>query len=542
MKGKVHISIVLVVAIMLVIAAGANAQGGNVTPILPGPETSLPDFIGMPAKPHPIANSGVPQNPFLAPNPFNSAHLDSWNSDVADVAGPLGRDPAVLSSTFAEARHQSDPGDLAPPWIFQCIPAYFDSRGRLLTVCFSSTEATVVLADPDTLQVLSHYQLELPSGAPYKGLGRQKIVSSMGSSYSYVNGRDQITVASGSRKIITLIEGGSEESPVLELPEGNTYDLSGVIPTVNRITGVMLDWQGRIWFTTAPALADNPAAGPTAGVLNPATYQPADPQSVKQLKLSSNETIVNTFAVTKDSAYILTSLKLYRLRAGSDDDPYVVWSEPYKTIGEVRLGQYELGSGTSPTILGEGKYVAITDNDTQLNVVVFRTDERLDPNENRKVCQVPVFDFPGGAAGASSNSLVGIRLSLIVSNNYDYWFDWESGQLLSPSAPGFERIDIDPNGKGCRKVWVNSEVASPWSPRLSTRTGLIYTIARETDENGINVYFWTALDFHTGKTVWQKMAGTGDRFDGFYPAIGIGPNGALYAGAYCGFLTIGDTR
>ena len=80
MKGKVHISIVLTVAIILVFASAANAYSpvtaGEVTPIPPGPETSLPDYIGQPAVAFPLPNSGVPQNPLLAPNPFNAAHRD----------------------------------------------------------------------------------------------------------------------------------------------------------------------------------------------------------------------------------------------------------------------------------------------------------------------------------------------------------------------------------------------------------------------------------------------------------------------------------
>jgi len=39
-----------------------------VTPIPPGPYTSLPDYIGAPVKAHPLANTGVPQNPYFAPN------------------------------------------------------------------------------------------------------------------------------------------------------------------------------------------------------------------------------------------------------------------------------------------------------------------------------------------------------------------------------------------------------------------------------------------------------------------------------------------
>ena len=510
----------------------AYAQDPVVEEIPPGPETDLPDYIGAPAKAHPLANSGVPQNPLLAPNPFNGIHLDPWNSDVADIAGPPGRNPTVVSSTLEEARQ--DPQ--YPEWVFECIGEFFDSHGRVIAICFSQNEATVVLADPDTLEVLDHYHLEIKAGGPYIGTGRQQFLMSFGSLYSYFDAHDQLTLVSGGDKLITLVEGGSEENPVLEHPEGNTYDLSNILPADTRISGISLDWQGRIWITTP-----DPA---TVWLLNPATtaYPYTD---VKSFKLPDDEAIRNTFAVTRvgmdrTAAYVVTSERMYRIDAGFDDQPYKVWEQPYDTIGKVKDGQYELGSGTSPTILGEGKYVAITDNADPMKVVVFRTDERLDPEE-RIVCQVPVFENEAG--GALSNSLIGSRLSLIATNNYGYWFDWENGQLKESSAPGAERIDIDPNGKGCRKVWANTEVATTTSPRLSTRTGLIYTVAREYDtQNKVYVYYWTAIDFRTGKTVWQKMAGTGSKYDGFYPGVGIGPNGALYYGGYGGLITIRDTR
>jgi len=121
---------------------------------------------------------------------------------------------------------------------------------------------------------------------------------------------------------------------------------------------------------------------------------------------------------------------------------------------------------------------------------------------------------------------------------------------MTPSLPGFERIDIDANGKGCHKVWTNDEVASIVSPHLSTKTGLIYTVARKMDESktdaqhpyGLDVYYWTALDFRTGEVVWEKMAGTGWRFDGWYLGLGIGPTGTMYVGGYGGLMSIRDTR
>ncbi len=494
--------------------------------------TILPDYIGQPWKAQPLRNSGVPENPLLAPNPFNSTHNDPWNSDVADVPGPLGRDPAVSSSTLAAARSPK-----ATSWIFTCMPIYFDSFGRLIGPCFGNNEATVVLADPQTLEVLSSYALDViaPGGPPVPP-DTQGHLYSMGAIYSFLNNRDQLTIVSGGHHIITLREGGSPAFPVLELVKERSYDLENLLPAGTILSGLMLDWQGRIWFTTG---------GPTAMyVLNPLTYSNAGVKSVSFGTPESPEAVRNTFAVTKSGdAYVVTSKQMYRIGLRSNDQPYIVWSEPYDTIGTIRRGQYELGSGTSPTVLGEGKYVAVTDNAKQLQVVVFRTDERLDPNEYRIVCKVPIFQFPGGGDGALSNSLIGSGLSIIASNNYNYLFDWTTEELVRPSAPGFERIDIEPNGRGCSKIWVNTEVATTSSPRLSTKTGLIYLYERKYDAaQNVYVHYWTALDFRTGKTVWQKMAGTGTKYDNWYPAIGIGPNGALYNGVYAGIVSMRDTR
>jgi len=522
----------LIVTSLLALVGSASAQDGSIPP---GPETVLPGYAGAPAKAHPTANNGVPQNPLLAPNGFNLGHLDPWMSDVTDVAGPLGLNLAVFNSTFADVRNP-DPSDGAP-WIFLCIGQLIDSHGRVIALCFAPHEATVVLADPDSLQVLSHYHLELPAGDPFLKTGRQELLRSVGGCYSFLDDRDQLTIVSGGKKIVTLVEAGTAESPVLGLAE--TYDLTPMIPGLgDDIVGTMLDWQGRLWLTTA-GTGDRPRVG----VLNPATYTNENP-NVKWLKLSPDELIRNTFPVTKvgmdrAAAYVVTSLQMYRIEAGPDDIPKVVWSEPYDTSSELKPGQYELGSGTSPTILGEGKYVAITDNASPMKVVVYRTDARLDPGEERIVCEVPVFE---NTPGALSNSLVGSRLSLIATNNYNYLWNWHTGKTEVPSEPGAERIDINPNGRGCTKGWTNTEMATTTSPRLSTKTGLIYTVAREYDaQKDVYAYYWVALDFRTGKTVWKKMAGTGEQFDSFYPGIVIGRNGTLYGGVYGGLIAIRDT-
>jgi hypothetical protein len=91
-------------------------------------------------------------------------------------------------------------------------------------------------------------------------------------------------------------------------------------------------------------------------------------------------------------------------------------------------------------------------------------------------------------------------------------------------------------------VWDNPEVASVFSFHLSTKTGLLCTVAtKHDDENDLYAYYWTALGFRTGRVVWQKLAGTGMDYDGFYPGLAIGPDQVLYVGGYGGMKALKAT-
>jgi hypothetical protein len=546
MKGKVFKVIVLVVLTMLVIAGGANASGLSEIPWA-GP-TSLPDYIGAPAKAHPTANNGVPQNPYLATNGLADAHMDIWMSDTTNFAGPLGRDPVTLSTNLPDLHKYSS---LTP-----CGNIMFDSHNRLILTCFGANEAYVAMLDPDTLEVLTHYDLEVETGDPY-GEGAQKILPSTYAIYGYLDNRDQLLLVEHSRKIIKLRDVGTLSSPEFKIIEEESFDLGQLVDETNdRISGVMVDFQGRYWI--------NMGKSAHIYMLNPATYHGIG--DLKSVYLDydgdGDEFTRNGLALTEEgAAYIVTTEAMYRVDASTGDQLQIVWSVPYDTAPEttnneeyvngVRSGQLERGSGTTPTILGEGKYVAITDNAEQLQVVVYRTatDEELGPDQQRIVCTVPVFDFPGGGKGANSNSLIGLHNSIIVQNTYGYLYDfdeannYENPHLEPPGgALGIERIDINPNGKDCTKVWVDNEVATVLVPRLSTRTGLIYTQDRKWDDkNKVNAYYWVALDFRTGKVVWEKLAGTGDMYENWWLAPIIGRNGALYGPVYGGVTMIRDT-
>ena len=118
----------------LVLVTGLPAYAGEpVTPIPPGPETTLPDYIGAAAKPHPSPNTGVPQS---RPGAATRSMLRTvtLQSDAVDIAGPPGPTPR---SSPRSCRSAGQKYANTPPWIFDCIVTYFDSYGRPIAVCFS---------------------------------------------------------------------------------------------------------------------------------------------------------------------------------------------------------------------------------------------------------------------------------------------------------------------------------------------------------------------------------------------------------------------
>jgi len=403
--------------------------------------------------------------------------------------------------------------------MFTCGCLTFDSRARIVATCIGQGESSLVLLDPRSLEVLAY--LHLPVN-PDPALA-------YGSAYMYLDNRDR-AVLNLADHLWVVGQTGSVDS--LGFDEPIDYNLSEWLKG-DSVQAVMPDWQGRLWFTTRQSAI--------VGVLDPEKY-PAE-GSVNILKFDG-EQIGNSPAITADSTYLVTTKRMYRLAAGPDGVPHVVWqSEPYENVGFKKDGQLTAGSGTSPTILDGGKYVAITDNANHMQVVVYRTEEKLRPHEERVVCQVPVFE-PG--AGATEDSLIGLGRSLIVANQYGYKieFNQEKNRFEStPTEPGVTRVDIDDNGKNCRVIWTNEALAVPQvGPKLSTRTGLVYLFAREYDGTGLDVYYWTAVDFRTGQLVWAQLVGTGALFDSYVPGPAIGPSGALYVGTYGGFVAMKDTR
>jgi hypothetical protein len=464
---------------------------------IPDPRpTTLPRYQGAPVAGTPFPATVAPQNPYLARNPRSNIHNDTWMTDAYRWPGPLGRSPRAFSAAM-------------PPGV--CGSLTFHSRGYLVSVCPTAGAPQARVIDPDTLAILASYDLPLAPDPP----GTPRYQNFAGGGYFFLDRHDRIWSATKTSHIFVLAVAADGRT----ITKVGDYDLSGVLAPDERITSALPDFKGRIWFVSKK--------NGTVGILNPRTRR------IRVVRLG--EDVQNSFTVDRGAVYVVSSRRMYRFSARRGR-PRIDWKLRYRNSGVVKPGQADAGSGTTPTIM-RGGYVAITDNADPMNVVVYRKAKRLRRGRRRVVCQVPVFDK---GASATENSLITAGRSLFVENNYGYQdpFGPRSGAV---TTPGFARVDVRRRGKGCRRVWTNrTERAPSVVPKLSTRTGLIYTYTREAAPLLEQPYFWTAIDARTGRTAWKVYAGSGLGFNNNYAGLALGPDGTAYLGVLGGIVALRD--
>ena len=463
-----------------------------------GPSLAIPEFptltpprefIGEPARARPLKAPAPPQHPFMAANGRSVIHGDAYMTDTHAVPGPLGHE-VESGSTFQ---------------VGECATLTFDRQGRIVTLCVRLRDRFLTLLDPVTLDRLATFDLP-PRALRLGGL----FTDFSGGGYFYLDHRDRVVIATTTRHVYVVAVGDDDFEQVDDI------DLSGVVGPDDAINSVLPDWDGRLWFVS------------TDGVVGFVPRSGDEPQAVEL-----DEGIENSFAVDETGGvYVVSDRALYRFEVGGDGAPRVSWREEYPNTGEQKPGQTDDASGTTPTLLGE-RWVAITDNAEQMAVSVYRREEGF--RGRRLVCSQPVFE-PGQSA--TDNSLIGVGRSLLVENNYGY-----SGPGATffggTTEPGFTRVDLDRDGRGCRIVW-ESEVRAPSVvPKLSLDTGLVYTYVKPPNADS-DPWYLTALDFRTGETEWMALAGRGLGFNNNYAPITLGPDGSAYVGVIGGLVRLAD--
>jgi hypothetical protein len=294
------------------------------------------------------------------------------------------------------------------------------------------------------------------------------------------------------------------------------FDVSGRLASDDKIVSALPDWEGRIWFASR------------AGVVGW-----VDRHSGKVHTRDLRAPIGNSFAVDEHrGVYMVTDAALYRLDA-NHGRVRIVWQHGYPNDGTVKPGQTEAGSGTTPTIMGGGRYVAITDNADPVHVMVFK--RRARPQGNRVVCRAPVFHK---GRSSTDQSLIGAGRALIAENNYGYSI--AATQNGGVTAPGLQRVDVDRDGRGCHTVWYSAQRAPSVVPKVSAKAGLVYTYTKPPRSDDQDAWYLTALDFDTGRMIWRRLAGEGLGYNNNYAPATIAPNGTAYVGVLGGLVKFRD--
>ena len=488
--GGANATAAVAFALALAAATPSSAQVTG-TPVLPIPDplTDAPEFEGQAATAKPIRAGKIPRHPFMAPNGRSNIHGDAFQSDTYRGLGPLGNETSASSALFFR----------------ECASKTFDSDGRLITICVGLDLPMLAMLDPGTLEPLATFPLP-----PRQVTGADNPFTDFsGGGYFYLDHRDRVVAPTTTRHIYVVRQ---TDAPGFEL--ARDIDLTDHVGADDKLISALPDWDGRLWFAS------------TDGVVG---YVGRRAGKVRTLDLGEHNG--NSFTVDeRGSVYVVTDAALYRLRAGRGQ-ARVVWRRGYANDGEIKPGQTQAGSGTTPTMMGGGRWVTITDNADPIRVLVLQRARR--PDGRRVICRERIFER---GASSTDQSLIAFDRSIVAENNYGYSVaEVESGG--DGIEPGLTRIDVESDGRGCDTVWESDERAPSVVPKLALGSGLVftYTLPQEHD-----AWYLTAIDFRTGETVYRRQAGGGLGFNNNYAPVTIALDDTGYVGVLGGVTRLRD--
>lgn len=520
--SAVVISLALLVAIGIIVGSEGATAPCNATVLaepIPRDEfyaslTGAERFMRNPDFPrayqNPVSNIVPPQNPHLAPNANNNMHCDAYMTDTYQVSGPLGINPEVISTYRGFA---------------QCATVTFDSNGRIWTVMVNLSGPYLLLLDPHTLDEIAIYALPVRH-AQWVDDPIGVMQDTSGGAYFCLDNRDRAVIATHNHtiQVIEFDERTCNFNLVRE------YDLSSHVvpkelPARDKVGAALPDWSGRLWYVTRYGIVGT--VDPASGV-------------VHTIELEGEE-LQNSFTVGEDGVYIVSDYALYRFHADESGVPVQDWRTEYDRGSQHKPGMINQGSGTTPNLFGD--MVAIADNaDPRMNILF------LDSHSGDLVCSTPVFE---DGLSATENALIGVarpgengtEYSVIVENNYGYT-EFGSTSGGKSTVGGIARVDLIPDATGnytCYEVWYSTEISCTPVPKMSLASGLIYLYTKYPRDDRIDAWYFTAVDFETGDTVYRFLTGTGIGYNNNYAPIALGPDGGIaYVGTLNGLIAVRD--
>lgn len=489
-----------------------TAQAASAIPAPPDPrDLLLHPYVGTPAVAKPLSKLTLPQHPYMARNGANNIHNDAYQSDAYYGPGPLGKNPKIASTMYAN----------------ECASVTFDRAGRIVTVCVGLTGASLKVLDPTTLKEIASFSL------PPRKPGTFSFTNFSGGGYFYLDHLDRAVVSTSTGHIFVIAVKGDTLTKVRDI------DVSGVTAGAG-IQSALPDWAGRLWFVTTEGLV---------GMVD--SKGKAHPHQLP------SEVIANSFAIDESGGVFVVSDKaLYRFDVAKGK-PKITWRKAYDRGSVVKPGQVSQGSGTTPTLIDSanskgGGSIAITDNaDPKMNILVFRRG-KAGPG-SKPLCKQPIFQ---SGESSDENSLISVPGGIIAENNYGYTGPLPAGATLrSPTTtPGLVRVNVNYKNGGCKMAWSNNTARIPSSvSKANLKTGLVYAythpssaelpwkIAALPEALAPDSWFFSAFDIRTGKQVWSQLVGSGLAFNNNYAPISLGRDGAAYVGTLGGLVRIADT-
>lgn len=466
------------VALLLAACAAAGAAAapaaGQARPALPIPgplDGPLVRNVGGPVAPQPLRGPWPAANPALAPDGRSGSGLAPGNGAASPLPGPLGHLPRRSSALLGG-----------------CASVAFDAAGRLLLGCNGPLGPSLQLLDPRTLASVATLQLPPRRSAD--------TADRAGGTHFLVRADGTLLVPTNDATLLTVAVDAAG------LRQTASRDLRGLLGSSERPLAVGAGFDGRDWVVgnggTVVAL---PRDGGAPG------------------RLALGEPVTEDLATDPSGTYVVTAKALYRLTAGPDGTPRVVWRHPLTG-----------GSGTPPAMVAGG-YVAVADGRSRPHLVVLRTGG---DGDRRLACAVPLF--ASRAARVTAHLVVAGR-SVVVANGhgYDNLLVVEGGRT---TTGGLTRVAV--GRRGCRTAWTSDVVSPSAQPVVSRATGLLYTAAKPAGFP--DRWDLAALDWRTGELRFRALAGEGLGFNSDHGALALGPDGVAYATSFGGVSRFEDLR
>jgi hypothetical protein len=548
-KGRRALIPKVIPATVAVLLAAA-CQGTSTPPAQPVPAgpPAIPD-----AQPAVDAPLFLGQNAFAAPISDQAdyaplvatARSDGGNTGVVDGPAPLGQAPVTCSAATSI---------LAPMlWGHRGLTA-----GCQVEVAAGLTKPCLAAVDTANLTVTSRW---LPPG------------QDLNLSSAVVDDADRIVVTTrqGHLFVVTRPDGDGPAFRVVR-----DIDLSGHLTDGQGLLAAVDDSSGNLWFTSG-----GPVSGPLATSTTVGLVTALDQVVTVTL---ADQRVETGLAVDQANVYLATAPAgpadhpgaqgtVYDLAAASGQIQ-TVWREQYDAGSGVKPGATTRGTG-SPVVLLGSQYLAITDNaDGQSHLLVFLRGPQsaLAPRSTtstsaatplptastaptstspttapasqsggavvdpRLVCNVALF---GPGASAVTAAPIGYSsadtTSVIVANGYNTPAPPSNPSDDGPAnddnqmAPGVTRIDVLPDGSGCRAQWT-TPLRLTTGPVLSVTTGLVYGYTQDESRAAAGSYVWyfVAVDYRTGRIVWRQRSGAGSTKNDDRQPMMVGANGVLY--------------